>query len=163
MVVPQKTAIEVICQRVAAGDTLAEISGTLGMPCIATIAKWRRSLPEFADALQLAREARAMRMADELERISDEAGVVREVRYEPDGSWTEHLAYDATKVAADRVRIDTRKWLAARYLPAIYGERVQADVSGTVEHTMRLVMGETPAERARRLADDARTVEGGPA
>jgi hypothetical protein len=129
------------------------------MPSIATIAKWRRDDPAFADALALAREARAMRMADEIERIADQAGIVREVRYHEDGRWTEHEHLDATKVQADRVRIDTRKWLAARYMPSVFGERMQADVSGSVEHTMRLVIGETPAERAKRLADEARTVE----
>jgi hypothetical protein len=36
----------------------------------------------------------------------------------------------AVRVAREKLRIETRKWILAKCLPKIYGDRVQQEVSG---------------------------------
>jgi hypothetical protein len=40
--------------------------------------------------------------------------------------------YDSGSIAHNRLRMDARKWLAAKYLPKVYGERTV--VAGDDEH-----------------------------
>ena len=44
-------------------------------------------------------------------------------------------------VQGARLRIDTRKWLASKYLPRVYGEHVAVDVSG--ELSLRALVAES--------------------
>ena len=37
---------------------------------------------------------------------------------------------DAASVNRDRLKVDTRKWLLAKALPKIYGDRLTAEVTG---------------------------------
>jgi hypothetical protein len=45
---------------------------------------------------------------------------------------------DSAKVNAARLAVDTRKWVAAKLKPKVYGDRVEAALSGTatVKHTI---------------------------
>ena len=49
---------------------------------------------------------------------------------------------------AARLRVDARKWVAAKLKPKVYGDRVEAAISGavTVQHTI------TDEDRAKALA-----------
>ncbi len=40
------------------------------------------------------------------------------------------VVFDATAVARNRLRVDTRKWIAARILPKRYGDKVQQEHTG---------------------------------
>ena len=55
---------------------------------------------------------------------------------------------DSAKVNAARLRVDARKWVASKLKPKVYGDRVEAALTGavTVEHTI------TDDERAKALA-----------
>lgn len=53
-----------IAVRVSEGEPLSDIAEDPSMPSLGTIFHWRRSFPDFADALNLAREAFAERMTD---------------------------------------------------------------------------------------------------
>jgi hypothetical protein len=53
-----------IAVRVSEGETLSDIAADPAMPSMGTIFYWKKSVPEFADALLLAREAHAERLAD---------------------------------------------------------------------------------------------------
>jgi Bacteriophage Sf6, terminase small subunit-like/Arm DNA-binding domain len=82
-------------------------------------------------AQRQAREDQADTLADEIITIADS---VRECA-------------DSAKVNAARLAVDARKWVAAKLKPKVYGERVEAALSGTatVQHKF------TDEDRAKAL------------
>lgn len=88
---------EAVCFRLLAGKTLSEVCREPGMPAMATVYKWRRERPDFAEDYRVAR-----RMA--VEAILDETLAVAE-------------AVTAETVAATRLKIRTLYWKAARLGP----------------------------------------------
>jgi hypothetical protein len=108
-----------ICERIAHGESLIQISKGLGMPRYSTIMQWLRMNSDFADMYRQAREDQADALADEIIKISDDV----------EGET------DSAKVQAARLRVDARKWVASKLKPKAYGERVEAAISANVAHT----------------------------
>jgi len=48
-------------------------------------------------------------------------------------------------IARSKLRVDHRKWIAAKVIPALYGDKLNVEHSGTVQHEARV------SERAERL------------
>jgi hypothetical protein len=67
-----------------------------------------------------------------------------------------NIKYDAGSIADKRLRMDGRKWLAAKYLPRVYGERtvVAGDAESPVTHKVSFEAFDTVIEtlEARRQA-----------
>ena len=89
--------------------------------------------PEFTEQYARAREAQADKLAEEMLAISDEeCTTVRADKHgsrDDDGTGSTEVVFDATAVARNRLRVDTRKWLASKMAPKKYGDKV------TQEHT----------------------------
>lgn len=98
-----------ICELVADGLALKEVCIRGDMPSRSTVYKWFAQHSAFADMYARAREERADLIADEIVTIAD-------------------TEVDANKA---RVRIDARKWWAAKVNPKKYGERITAAVNTT--------------------------------
>jgi hypothetical protein len=75
-----------------------------------------------------ARECQAELFACEIIDIADETPITEQP--DPDGGVT--LRIDAAGVQRNKLRVDARKWVAARLLPRKYGERKEIEHSGTV-------------------------------
>lgn len=102
---------ERIAELIAARVPMHEIAAMPGMPSDTTIYKWRLQHPEFAAALDIAREHRADARADMVDK---------------------HLAdLRAGKIDAHsaKVLIEAELRLAGKEHPARYGERVTSDVT----------------------------------
>ena len=83
-----------------------------------TVFRWLAD-PErvsFREQYAMAREVQAETMADEIVSIDDGNGMGIE----------EKVALSAR----DRLRVDSRKWVASKLLPKKYGDKVQAELSG---------------------------------
>lgn len=122
------------------GHTLTTICSWGNMPRPATVAKWRRQDPEFAADYKMAMEARAMLLVDELLGIADEAGKI--TTFNPD-TGEMGVVYDSAKVSADRERLNIRRWLAAKYLPKDFGDRVAHAHEDAEGAPLRLIIGAT--------------------
>lgn len=81
------------------------------MPAPATIWVWLTKHPDFQEQYTRAREAQAEFLADEIVEIADSA-------------------VDSDSSQAARVRIDARKWVAAKLRPKKYGELVKHEHGG---------------------------------
>lgn len=91
-----------ICERLADGESLRSICRGDDMPNKATVFRWLAANKSFSDQYARAMEARADSHADDLVDIAD----------------------DPTIDANDkRVRIDARKWVAAKLRPKVYGDK----------------------------------------
>ena len=95
------------------------------MPAISSIMGWvfDGKHDEFSEQYTRAREAQAELWADEVVSISDEAVT----------------AADNVKVQAARLRVDARKWVAAKLLPKRYGDKVQHTGDGGGPLTVEVV------------------------
>ena len=99
------------------GKSLRAACGTVEMPSFQTVIKWLASEdPKFSGfraQYTRAREVQAELLADEMVDIADSAT-------------------DSQSANAARVRVDTRKWIAAKLLPKKYGDKIEMEHSGGV-------------------------------
>jgi hypothetical protein len=131
---------DVICERLASGESLIGICEDEGMPCESAVRAWALN-PEhdiYAKYTR-ARELQAERMADEIIEIADErTGDKRTLR---DGS----EVIDNEAIQRSRLRVDTRKWYLSKVLPKKYGERT------TVESTVKYDLSNLSTEELEAL------------
>ena len=92
-----------------------------------TMYDWVRSDDRRAELYLRAREDRAEKFADEIVAISDEATVTAKHMGEE-----VVLVLDAAAVSRNKLRVDSRKWIAAKLKPRVYGDKVQ--VEGVIDH-----------------------------
>ncbi|WP_313217538.1 terminase small subunit protein [Stenotrophomonas sp.] len=117
---------ELICERIADGQSLKAICADEAMPGRSTVFRWLASRETFRDMYAHAREEQAETLADEIVGIADE----RETRVVMDGEGDAVVVFDSTAVARNRLRVDARKWVAAKLKPRKYGDKIQQEVSG---------------------------------
>lgn len=104
-----------ICSRLAEGDSLRKICQDEHIATVGTVCRWLAEFADFSEQYAKAREAQAERMADELLEIADQAPEIHPITGARDGASVQH----------QRLRIDTRKWVAAKLLPKKYGDKLE--------------------------------------
>lgn len=119
---------DLICGLISEGHSLRRICELDGMPHISTIFSWRRRYKDFDEQYARAREDRADALAEDIQEIADEDPKLVEIIL-PNGDPTGELRVDAAYENWRKTRIDSRKWLASKFGPRKYGEKV------TQEHT----------------------------
>lgn len=92
-----------ICASLATGMSLRRLTAQDDMPSAQTVYEWSRKFPEFADQYARAKEDRAESYADEIAEIADNQELDPNSR---------------------RVMIDARKWVACKFAPRKYGDKV---------------------------------------
>lgn len=107
---------EEICGRLASGEPMSKITKDPHMPDMSTVYKWLRKDDEFRQMYEISRQDGAHTYASEISEIVDT---------EPNKTYDDqgNMRYDPASIAYNRLRMDARKWLAAKYLPKVYGER----------------------------------------
>lgn len=114
-----------ICERISKGESLRAICAgdahTEGafMPGRSTVMRWLNENEAFRDQYAHAREAQADHFVEEIIEIADQPSVM----VTADG---DTIANDPQR---DRLRVDARKWVAARLAPKKYGDKI-AHVGG---------------------------------
>lgn len=146
---PENAAL--ICLRITEGRTLRQIAKEIG--CVnSAIVKWTLEDEAFGQQYLFAKRVQADLFAEETIEIADDSSgdwVEREV----EGGGTIRVV-DHEAIQRSRLRVDTRKWYAAKMAPKRYGERVEIagdrDNPLEVAHTI-----EDRRERARAIIDAA--------
>lgn len=118
-----------ICEKIADGMSLRDICLEDGAPHRSTVFRWLSQHPDFNDQYGRAREAQAELLADELMAISDDGQ--NDTYLDEDGK----QRTDHDVIARSKLRVDTRKWIASKLKPKVYGDRQQLDISGTLAIT----------------------------
>jgi hypothetical protein len=124
-----------ICNRLMAGESLNQICKTEGFPPESTVRTWvyRETDPEFCANYARAREIQTERFADELIALADSKQGDIEIVVNEDGSTYERVNREV--IERNRLQIDTRKWVISKILPKKYGDKLNLEHSGTVNHT----------------------------
>lgn len=110
-----------ILEQLALGMPLAKLLKQPGMPVYSSVMKWLSEDAALSDRYARAKEESADVLADEIMEIADE-----EVASDDNG----HM--DSAAVNRQRLRVDARKWVAAKLKPKKYGDKVTQDHQGNV-------------------------------
>lgn len=124
--------IDEVCAQVANGKTLRQIGAFFGVDA-GTILKWIAETPEFTQQYARARDS----AADLFETEIIEAA----------------MSVGPETAAADRVKIDALKWVAARRAPKKYGDRVAQEISGPEGSAVKVDVNMTAEDAYKRLLD----------
>ena len=124
---------DLICERIADGESLRAICSEEGMPNKATVFRWLAARPEFSDQYARARETQADTLFDEVLVIADEeVTMVKRSKHQhgasPDDDTPDNeveVVFDPTAVQRNRLRVDARKWMAGKLRPKVYGEKLE--------------------------------------
>ena len=107
-----------ICVRLANGEALRQICMEDKMPAQSTVYLWLTRFPVFSEMYARAREDQADTLADEIQAIADEMPMETT---DKDGN----TRFDSAYINWMRLRVDARKWVAAKLKPRKYGDKVQ--------------------------------------
>jgi terminase small subunit-like protein len=111
---------EIICQKISEGQSLTKICKRNDMPDKSTAIRWLRHFEEFRNQYGVARNLQADVLADETLDIADDDAKDVSIR---DGK----TVIDFEHIQRSRLRVETRKWMAAKLAPKKYGERVTTE------------------------------------
>jgi len=99
-----------ICALIADGNSARRSCQKVGIDLV-TFYTWQRVHPEFAQEVSRAREDQADTFADDMCNIAD----------------------DEEDVQRAKLKIDARKWVAARMKPRSWGDKLQVDQTTRIE------------------------------
>lgn len=131
-----------ICRRISEGEPLKQICRDVGMPAWRTVYDWLNKYPEFAAAMEEARQLGARAIAEECLEIADDSRNDFIVRINQKTGAAEEAFY-AEHVQRSKLRIETRLKLLSKWHPKEYGEKIQQEISGSLGIT-----------KAHELTDD---------
>lgn len=116
-----------ICELIAEGHTLLDICELEGMPARATFNRWVLIYPQLAAVYRAAREASAYSMEDE---------AIRAARH------IKMLPGDSVKVRSYEVFLNHLRWNMARRNPAIFSDKVAANITVPIQINTTLDLGQ---------------------
>ena len=108
--------INEICDRIANGEPLVRICREEAMPNVVTVYRWLNKYPEFSNLYAKAKDAAADTLAEEIQDIAD--SIPMETT-DKEGN----TRFDPAYINWMRLRVDARKWVAAKLKPKKYGDR----------------------------------------
>ena len=141
-----------ICERVAAGQSLRAVCRDPELPDRATVYRWTTKNPEFRSQYAQAREILYAHWAEEILEIADDGTTDYQLKVGRNGR--EYEAVDQEHINRSRLRVDTRKWLLSKLRPGQYGDHITYDVQGEVTVTHDLSDRETMRRMALFLMED---------
>lgn len=118
-----------ICERIASGESLKGICREEGMPSHVAVLRWALTIPEFRNLYKEAREMQAEMMADELLEIADDGQNDWMEKRDQEGAlvgWREN----GEAMRRSQLRIEARKWIAAKLLPKRWGDKTTTEITG---------------------------------
>ena len=146
-----KPIVDEILHRIVAGESLNKILKDDHLPCMSTVFSWLTddTKPEFLDKYNKAKELQAEYYADELIDIADDAANDYQDKVLASGEVV--TVVNSEHIQRSRLRVDTRKWVAAKLLPKRYGDKQEVEVTTG------------PSEQLKELMDMIKPTLGPPA
>ena len=141
-----------ICEQLSNGMSLRTICAADGMPRASTVFRWLASDGVFREQYARAREAQADYLADEILQIADDGA--NDTYVDENGN----VRTDYDVIARSKLRVDARKWIAAKLKPKVYGEKVETEITGPDGGPLQILGGQLPASTAAALAERLKRV-----
>lgn len=90
-------------------------------PCADTIFHWRKTHKEFSDLYAQAKKCQIEALIDEILEIADDTSNDTIIKVDEEGN--EKMVCNSEWINRSRLKVDTRKWLAAKLCPRLYGDK----------------------------------------
>ena len=116
-----------ICGRIINGEGLVKIARDDHMPDVVTVYRWIRENELFRNRYTMSREEQAETLADEMFEIADDG---RNDWMERSNDAGPGFLLNGEHIQRSKLRIETRKWIAAKLKPKKYGDRVENHHTG---------------------------------
>lgn len=112
---------DLMCHQLAQGISLRTVCKADDMPAISSVFNWFRTQPKFLEQYARAKEESADALAEEIIDISDESlKVIKKGAEKKSGAYAQ----------AQRLRVDTRKWIMSKMKPKKYGDKIDMTTNG---------------------------------
>jgi hypothetical protein len=122
-----------ICERISAGESVRQICLLEHMPEERTVYRWLIKHDTFCQDYARAKALQATRFDEELLEIADDARNDWQER-ENARTGATFVALNEEAISRSKLRVETRKWLMSKHRPKKYGDKVEMEVTGSVEH-----------------------------
>ncbi len=99
-----------------------------------TIFRWLKNYPDFSEQYALAKRTQVEVLMDEILEIADD--ISNDIYINDEGKFVANNA----KVNRARLQIDTRKWIACKLAPKVYGNKIETTQTINVNHEEALRM-----------------------
>jgi hypothetical protein len=131
-----KEIAEIICSRLASGESLRAICRDEHMPSQSMVFRWLETNLPFREQYARAREAQADTLVDEILEISDDGSNDWMERHNAEG---ENIGWqlNGEHVQRSRLRVDSRKWFASKVAPKKYGDKLE--LAGDRENPLTVI------------------------
>lgn len=116
-----------LCGYLSMGQSLRTACKQEGMPSIMTVYSWMNKHPEFIEQYTRAKMEAAEAMAEDMLDIADESPTAVEI--DKDGNVV-GTKLDSAGIARNRLRVETRKWVASKLKPKKYGDHSKLELFG---------------------------------
>lgn len=110
-----------ICSELASGKSMRTVCKPDDMPSMDTIFRWIREKPEFSEHYAKAKAEAADALVEEMIDIADSGTNDWMENHDPDNPG---YRANGEHIQRSRLRVETRKWIAAKLKPKKYGEKL---------------------------------------
>ncbi len=142
-----------ICAALASGLSLRSVSKAEDMPSCVTIFAWMRKHPEFLKQYGAAKAEAADAMVEEMLDIADDGTNDWMEIHDKDGECVGYKV-NGEHVQRSRLRVDTRKWIAAKLKPKKYGEKVDVNHGVEAENPLATLLGQLSGKTLKPVAEN---------
>lgn len=111
-----------ICAELAIGKSLRTVLKEDGMPSMSTVFNWLSSNRKFLEQYEKAKAESADALVEDMLYIAEDKPVFI------DEKGVEKI--DSAGIARNRLRVDTRKWVASKLKPKKYGDVSKVELTG---------------------------------
>jgi hypothetical protein len=134
-----KEKSDLICKLIASGQPLTKVCALENMPCMSTVMNWLwQEAPyreDFLERYARAREQQAEILADQIISIADDDSEDIIFAEGNDASGVTAIPKANREfIQRSNLRVEARKWVAAKLLPKKYGDKKEVKVDATITH-----------------------------
>ncbi|HBD7397091.1 hypothetical protein [Legionella longbeachae] len=108
-----------------------------------TLFTWLKAYPEFSEQYALAKVSQIELLVDEILEISDDASQDQYVNEQG------VLVSNPQAIYRARLKVDTRKWLASKLVPKVYGNKIDIGSDKDMSEELRKLSADLDAKYLR--------------
>ena len=143
-----------ICAELAEGKSMRNVCKGEDMPSMSTVFKWLRERPDFSQQYTKAKEESADALVEEMLDIADDGTNDWMEQHNQEG---EAVGYklNGEAVQRSRLRVETRKWIAAKLKPKKYSDKVDLNHGVQPDNPLASLMQQLAGKTLKPVATPA--------
>lgn len=145
---------DAICAELASGKSMRTVCKEDRFPCMVTVFMWLRTRPEFLKQYEKAKEEASDALVEEMLDIADDGTNDWMEIHDKEGAAAGYKV-NGEHVQRSRLRVDTRKWIAAKLKPKKYGEKVDVNHGNQPDNPLKILMEQIGGTKFRVKDDSA--------